>query len=169
MRIFRRRSLPGSDQDSLKEHLGRTPRVLAWATAPDGVIVALPDRLMRRSEGQWSQVPWHDILKGGWNGPERSLRWTRMSTGEQVVVPLDDPGSLPEVFRERVESTFLFQQVIYPHPGRAVTIAARRNLGDTTEPVVWTAHPSLGVRMDDAETYAFVQAELTRFRAEYAF
>jgi len=164
-----RQRLPGDVRAALRTHLGSRPHVLAWATATDGVLVALPDRLARRDATGWSEVPWHDVLTGGWDAADRSLHWTRLSTGERVQVPLTEPGSLPEVFRERVEATILFRRVVYPVPGQALTIAARRNLVDDSRPVQWTVHPSRGLRMDDPAVVAFAEAELARLRAEYAF
>ena len=91
-----------------------------------------------------------------------------MSTGDEGQEHLTDPQSFPETFRERVESTFLLQQVVTPFPGRHVTISARRNLMDPTERVMWTAHPARGTHMD-GEILAYTEVELARLRAEYAF
>lgn len=168
MKLFAGR-LPADAAASLTTHLGRRPQVLAWGRSTDGVLVALHDRLAVMDADGWRDVPWHDVLSGGWDGEARSLHWVRLSSGEHVDVPLTEPGSLPEVFRERVESTFLVTQVIRPAPGQSITITARRNLMDADAPVLWTAHPARGVRMDDPATLAFAEAELARLRAEYAF
>lgn len=168
MNLFSRNALPADAQTRLAEHLGGRPRVLAWASTDDGALVALRDRLVRVGPAEVVELGWHDILTGGWDDAGKTMHWTQMSTGERSVVPLVEPHSFPEVFKERVESTFLFQQVIHPREGKAVTISARRNLMDDSERVLWTAHPARGVRMDE-ETLAFTQAELARLRAEYAF
>lgn len=168
MKLFSRHALPADALVRLTEHLGRRPRALAWARTEDGVLVALPDRLVRLRPAAVEEVGWHDILSGGWDQAGSAMHWTRMSTGEAISVRLTEPHSFPEVFRERVESTFLFQQAVYPRPGKAVTISARRSHMAGDEPVLWTAHPARGVQMDE-ETMAFTQAELARLRAEYAF
>ena len=160
--------LPADVLASLQAHLGRRPRVLAWGRTASGAVVAAWDRLCVQDADGWADVPWHDILGGGWNDETRELRWRRMSTGEEASVALAAPNDLPEVFRERVEATFLFQQAVYPQPGKAVMITARRNLADDDDRVIWTAHPTRGVRME-GETLAFVQDRLAELRAEYAF
>ena len=160
--------LPASDLASLSDHLGRRARPLAWAASDDGVVVALTDRLCSRDSDGWSDVPWHDVLRGGWDDAESVLSWVRMSTGDKVSIHLDEPHSLPEVFRERVEATILVRQTVSPRPGKSITITARRPLTEGDDRILWTAHPAPGVRMD-AETLAFTEAELARLRAEYAF
>lgn len=168
MKLFSRKALPDDIRELVATRVGRRPRVLAWGRTDDGAVVALHDRMLRVAGGGVSELGWHDVLRGGWDDKARAMRWVRMSTGEETIVPLVEPGSFPEVFKERVEATFLFQTAIYPKPGKAVTISARRNLMDDDVRVLWTAHPALGVLMDE-EAMAFTQAELTRLRAEYAF
>lgn len=168
MQLFAPR-LPADAAASLAEHLGRRPRVLAWGRSDAGPVVALHERLAVLQADGWADVPWHDVLGGGWDDEARSLHWVRLSTGERVDLPLAEPGSLPEVFRERVESTFLFQQVLQLAPGKSLTITARRNLVRPEAPVLWTVHPGRGVQLDDPDTRAFAEAELGRLRAEYAF
>ncbi|HHX86521.1 MAG TPA: hypothetical protein GX694_14610 [Actinomycetales bacterium] len=168
MKLFSRNALPADLRAQVDAHLGRRPRVLAWGRTEDGAVVALHDRLVRVIADDVTQLGWHDVLRGGWDDENQRMRWVQMSTGEEFSVPLVAPGSFPEVFKERVEATFLFQTAIYPKPGKAVTISARRNLMDDGDRVLWTAHPAPGVRMDE-ETVAFTEAELGRLRAEYAF
>lgn len=152
----------------LHAHLGRRPRVLAWARAAMGVVVAVWDRLCVPDADGWRDVPWHDILGGGWDREAGELRWSRLSSGERDAVALVDARDLPEVFRERVEATFLVRQAVHPQPGRTVMITARRALGDSGGSIVWTAHPIGGVRLE-GETLAFVEERLAELRAEYAF
>lgn len=168
MKFFSRSALPADVLARVTAFLGRRPRVLAWGRTDDGAVVALHDRLLQVREDGVTELGWHDILRGGWDDKNRAMRWVQMSTGEEFTVPLVEPGSFPEVFKERVEATFLFQTAIHPQPGKTVTISARRNLMDENARVQWTAHPARGVRMDD-ETVAFTEKELGRLRAEYAF
>lgn len=168
MKFFDKGGLPPDQYESLCAELGGKPRVLAWATSPDGVVVGLPDRLMVRDGAGWRGTPWHDILRGGWNDDRSVLHWVTLS-GESHEVPLQTRGRLPELFRERVEATILLQRTITVAPKRTVLISARRSLADSRQPVSWAAHPGPGVRMDDPDTRAFVDAELARIKAEYAF
>ena len=169
VKLFSRKGkVPDALAATVSQHVGGAARILAWAATSDGYLVALPDRmLVAGGVGKCEEVGWHDILHGGYTD-QGSLRWERMSTGEVSEEHLTDPQSFPEAFRERVESTFLLQQVVTPFPGRHVTITARRNLMDPQQRVMWTAHPARGTRMDD-ETLAFAETELARLRAEYAF
>lgn len=168
MKLFSRNALPDDIAGRLADFLGRRPRVLAWGRTPNGALVALHDRLLWVVPDDIVELGWHDVLRGGWDDQNKMMRWVRMSTNEEVTVPLVEAGSFPEVFKERVEATFLFQTAIYPRPGAAVTISARRNLIDDESRVLWTAHPARGVRMDD-DAIAFTEAELGRLRAEYTF
>lgn len=169
MKLFSRKSkVPEAAVDATTTHLGEPGRILAWAATEDGFLVALPDRMLIIGPGGATQeLGWHDILHGSFaEGGE--MRWTRMSTGEKGHALLTDPQSFPEAFKERVEATFLLQQVVTPFPGKHVTISARRNLMNPDERVLWTAHPARGTRMDP-EVLAYAEAELARLRAEYAF
>ena len=168
MNIFSLRSLPADARALLDAEVGRRLHLLAWGRTEDGHLIALHDRLVRIASEEVTQVGWHDILRGGWDDENKTMRWTIMSTGQQVSVPLVEPRRFPEVFKERVETTFLFQTSIHPASNKTVTISARRNLMDGEAPVLWTAHPARGTVMD-AEVLAFTEAELGRFRAEYAF
>ena len=93
------------------------------------------------------------IMGVGFAKSARSLHWVRLSSGEHVDVPLTEPGSLPEVFRERVESTFLVTQVIRPAPGHSITITARRNLMDAGYPPLFERMAALAtvVKMSDED------------------
>ncbi|MFV0451654.1 MAG: hypothetical protein ACK5LS_05320 [Propioniciclava sp.] len=167
MKLFGDR-LPAADAALVREHLGGRPTVLAWAETADGIAVALPDRLLVRRGDGWEELPWDDVLSGGWDDDALALRWRRMSTSQESSVDLIDPKSLPEVFRERVEATILVQQVVHASPGRAITLTARRSLGDAATSIRWTAHPAPGVRME-GETLAYAERALARLRAEYEF
>lgn len=169
MKFFDKGGLPPHEYHALRERLGGKPRVLAWAASRDGVVVGLPDRLMVRDAAGWHETPWHDILRGGWNDEGSALHWTTLSTGESHEVPLVAQGRIPELFRERVEATILLQKSIAVPPNRTVLVSARRSLVDPRQPVIWAAHPGAGVRLDDPDTRAFVDAEVARLKAEYAF
>ena len=168
VKLFSRNALPADAAGHLDATVGRRRQVLAWARTEDGYLIGLRDRLVRIASEEVTELGWHDILRGGWDGESKTMRWVQMSTGETTRVPLVEPGSFPEVFKERVEATFLFQTAIHPRPGKTITISARRNLMDEGARVLWTAHPAAGVKMDE-ETVAFTEAELGRLRAEYAF
>jgi hypothetical protein len=142
MGMFRRGGLPPEVYTSLGPLVGGKPNVLAWASTPLGYAVALDDRLVWTSAGHWDQIAWHEILHGGWNPDESELHWTTVD-GDEQRLSLTDAGSMPGVFRERVEATILFRRAFQPTQGtREVTITARRTLGtETTITWGWTAAP----------------------------
>ena len=164
MGLFDRAGLPSEDFRSLGEAIGGRVRVLAWARGADGVVVGLPDRLAIQTRDGWRFVGWHDIDKGGWDAPSGRLRWTLLDGAADDVV-LAEPGSLPDLFRERVGASIVVQQRFELGRGRAAMIVARRRLGDGRHPLIWSLSRHGGpfdvAQSDQAE------AELARLRREY--
>lgn len=164
MGLFDRAGLPTADFGSLRAAVGRRFRVLAWAHGAAGPVVGLADRLaVRESEG-WRFVPWHEITSGGWDSDGGRLRW-RLTDGSDDAVLLGDPGSLPDLFRERVGASIVVQERFELNRGRAAMIVARRPLDDERAPLFWTVTRHGGsfdtAQIDQAD------AELARLRAEY--
>ncbi|MBK8446050.1 MAG: hypothetical protein IPL41_04970 [Micropruina sp.] len=101
MGLLDRAGLPPVAFRTLNEAAGRRVRVLAWAKGVDGAVVGLAHALALPTADGWRFVGWHDIDTGGWNAERRRLRW-RLVGGDSDEVMLDQPGSLPDLFRERV-------------------------------------------------------------------
>lgn len=164
MGLFDRAGLPSEDFRSLGEAIGGRVRVLAWARGADGVVVGLPDRLAIQTGDGWRFVGWHDIDKGGWDAKDSRLRWALVGGGDDEVV-LTEPGSLPDLFRERVGASIVVQQRFELSRGRAAMIVARRRLDDDRHPLIWSLSRQGGpfdiAQADQAE------AELARLRREY--
>jgi hypothetical protein len=80
-------------------------------------------------------------------------------------VVLTEPGSLPDLFRERVGASIVVQQRFELSRGRAAMIVARRRLDDDRHPLIWSLSRQGGpfdvAQADQAE------AELARLRREY--
>lgn len=166
MNLFARRGLPDDLEAGLRAHTGGRPRVLAWAPAESGAVVALPERLAVLDGDGWTSIGWHEVLRGGWDADASALHWTGPDGGRSV--PLADPGRLPEVFRERVEATILVQRSVDLARGRFVIVSARRDPWGEA-PVAWALHPGPGVRLEDPDTAEQAAAALERLRAEYEF
>ncbi|MFT4217635.1 MAG: hypothetical protein QM619_10710 [Micropruina sp.] len=164
MGLFDRAGLPRADFDSLTTAVGRRVRVLAWARAADGPVVGMADRLARRSPDGWRQMPWHEIDAGGWDAETGRLRW-RLTDGTGDDVRLDDPGSLPDLFRERVDASIAVRERFELGRGRASLIVARRRFDDERAPLLWTV-TRLGGSFDAAQLDQ-ADAELARLRDEY--
>ena len=163
MGLFDRAGLPRGDFLSLGEALAGRARVLAWARGDQGPVVALVDRLALRSSDGWRFVAWHEIAKGGWQAESGRLRWT-LVTGERDEVTLAQPGSLPEVFRDRVGASIVVHERLELERGRAAMIVARRRLDDDA-PLIWSLTPQGGPFDSLQADRAY--AEMARLRAEY--
>src|SRR3712207_4000925 len=89
---------------SLAQIPGRPARILAWANGPDGLVIGSPAALSLTAHGAWTHLGWHEIERGGWNAETATLAWT-LHGGRRGSVRLDEPGRLPELFRERIAAT----------------------------------------------------------------
>ena len=164
MGLFDRAGLPAADFRSLTEAVGRRVRVLAWARGADGPVVGLADRLAVRGPDAWRFIGWHEVASGGWDAETGRLRW-RLIDGVRDDLVLAGPGSLPELFRERVEASIVVQERLELARGRAAMIVARRRLDDGRAPLQWTVTRH-GGSFDSAQA-GQADAELARLRAEY--
>ena len=93
-----------------------------------------------------------------------TLRWTLVTGGTENLL-LDDPGSLPDLFRERVDASIVVQQRVELAHDLAALIVARRLLDDDTAPLIWSLNRQ-GESWDAAQE-AQAGAELARLQAEY--
>ncbi len=164
MGLFDRAGLSRGDFTSLSAAAPGRVRVLAWASSADGPVVGLVDRLAWSSSDGWRFVGWHEIASGGWDVTSGTLRWT-LVTGETENLLLDDPGSLPDLFRERVDASIVVQQRVELADDLAALIVARRLLDDDTAPLIWSLNRQ-GESWDAAQE-AQADAELARLQAEY--
>jgi hypothetical protein len=164
MGLFDRAGLPRDHFASLTEAVGHRVRVLAWAKGAEGPVVGLSGRLAVRSGTGWHFVGWHEIASGGWDAETGRLRW-RLTGGAADDVLLDDPGSLPDLFRERVDASIVVQERLELNRGRAAMIVARRRLDADRAPLQWTLTRHGGGF--DAAQEERADAELARLRAEY--
>ncbi len=164
MGLFDRAGLSRDDFSSLTAAVGGRVRVLAWASSAGGPAVGLADRLALATPDGWRFVGWHEIASGGWDAESGRLRWTLL-TGDQNDVVLNDPGSLPDLFRERVDASIVVQERFELERGRAAIIVARRRLDDDRAPLTWSLSRQGGSWTDDQTTRS--EVELARLKAEY--
>ena len=164
MGLFDRAGLPQDDFRSLGEAVGGRVRVLAWARGDEGVVVGLAGSLAIGAPDGWRFVPWHEIDNGGWRAESGRLRWTLLS-GERGEVVLDQPGQLPDLFRERVAASIVVHERFELERGRAAMIVARRRLDDERAPLIWSSTRQGGPF--DAAQSDRAEAELARLKAEY--
>ncbi|MFT3861016.1 hypothetical protein [Micropruina sp.] len=164
MGLFDRAGLPREEFRSLGESVAGRVWVLAWARGPAGPVVGLAGRLAVRTPVGWRFVGWHQIDSGGWDAASGRLHWTLIGGGADEVV-LEAPGSLPDLFRERVGASIVLQERFEMSRGRAAIIVARRRLDDDQAPLVWSVTRQGGDF--DASQIERAGDELARLRAEY--
>ena len=169
MGLFDRHPLPAEVRDSLAAHLAgeghRTPpRVLAWASTRDGVLVALPDLLAVRGVDGWTAVPWHTVHAASWTEDGSTLTYATVDAPRRSrTVAVTDPGRLPEVVRERVEQTFVVRQAVQLAPGRGAVVSGRRPADGRGE-VSWHVAPGRGVNLADPQLAEAARGIVERIR-----
>ena len=127
---------------SMAAEPGRPARILAWAAGGVPVerfCIGSPAVLSAGGVEAWQHVGWHRIERGGWNDELHQLSWVQLD-GRRGSVQLDEPGRLPELFRERIEATIVVRQFVPLAGERGVTVSARRPPGGGG-PLIW--HTSL--------------------------
>lgn len=154
---------------TLAETPGRQARILAWAPTRDGgVVIASPAVLSIGSGEDWRHVGWHQIERGGWNGETEQLQW-RAYDGSRGTAALPDPGRIPEVFKERVEASIVFERFLPISAGtdRGVVVNGRRDLADVPTVITWHATLTRGVTWRTPGVSELADAALVELRDEY--
>lgn len=117
-------------------------RILAWAEADQGFVIASPAALsLSTPEDLWSHVGWHAIENGGWNAETRSLSWAQYG-GRRGAVRLTAPGRVPELFRERIAASVVVERFARVDGERGVILNGRRDLAQPNPVIEW--HVTLG-------------------------
>ncbi|HET9647485.1 MAG TPA: hypothetical protein VFP34_04540 [Microlunatus sp.] len=153
--------------------LGRPARVLGWARTPTGYCIGSPAALSVGDENAFTHLGWHEIQHGGWNAETRRLSWVCYpgphGRSRRGFVVLDEPARLPELFRERVSASMVFERFVplVSSVNGGVTISARRDLSGAADQITWHASPSRGVDWRDESVRAEAQHVLARVRTEY--
>jgi hypothetical protein len=142
--------------------LGSRERVLAAARLRDGSwVAATPDGLALGD----LRLDWVAITTARWDheGETLALRWlTEAGIGSRVL-PVDEPGTLPDTVHTRVTATVLLSRRLSVAGGGGVRVAARRQPG---RPLLWQVVPDRGVDPDEAATKAAVDAALRSMALE---
>lgn len=168
------RGLPKAVHDSwrssLAAHPDRPARILAWATTSTGFCIASPTTLSYGDEKDWKHVGWHEIEHGSWNAELRRLSWVlHAAPGEpspRGSLELDEPGRLPELFRERILATIAVEKFVPLVGERGVTITARRDLGGSGT-VSWHSTLTRGLSWQTDGVRTAVDQAMEQVRTEY--
>lgn len=170
----RSRGLPKAVYDSwrfsLAAHPDRPARILAWATTSTGFCIASPTTLSYGDEKDWKHVGWHEIEHGSWNAELSRLSWVlHAAPGEpspRGSLELDEPGRLPELFRERILATIAVEKFVPLVGERGVTITARRDLGGSGT-VSWHSTLTRGLSWQTDGVRTAVDQAMEQVRTEY--
>lgn len=149
----------------LKLLVGRG-RVLASGRSAEGQVAGLVDRLVYVQDGVPRQLPWHEVDRGHWDDEQKILSWTDVD-GVPGRLALSETGRVPDLFNERVDASIACVRTITLGTGRSAVISARRNLADTTAPLIWRVAPGEGATQEQVDADPIAALELERLRAEY--
>lgn len=172
MSWFSRSRAPKVDPALRAEVLAQHPEagdIHAMGSGPRVLVLACTECLAVRREGSeatWQFVGWHMVNRGGWNAERGVLKWS-FADGEGDEVALDEPGRVPEVFRDRVQASILVDQRYEAPGGGQVIIAGRRQLGVPDAPVVWQATTVGAARLTDPAVANFVVQRTNELRGDF--
>ncbi|MFF5263301.1 hypothetical protein ACFY4C_30605 [Actinomadura viridis] len=122
MRLSRRPPAPVRDRITLR----RGERTLATAPTRGGsYVVATATALhLPTPSGEFLRLPWERVEQASWK--DGWLHVHETSGGPEHHVRLTEPGSVPEIVRERVTATVVVSQTARLPGGGTVRIAGRR-------------------------------------------
>lgn len=163
MGIFGKRTDKTLERE-LETHLGRRVDVLAHGSGPDASLVATKDVLALRQLGEWHTFGWEQVTSGSWRAEESVFSW-KTTDGKDFTVGLEEVGRLPELFRERIQSSMVATISHDLVKGR-VQIIGRRTL-DGRDEMTWYAIASGGADLGDPAVADLVVAETDKLKAEY--
>ena len=171
MRLFGKREKPPPESVA---RLDPDERVVSWAPAPGGAVVATPLGLWL--PGVPDRLPWHLIDKVIWRSNTLTLIPAVDSGGGVLVeqpprsVRLEEPRDIPQNVRARIEKAIAFTRH-HPLPGaegggvrRGVRVVGRRVPGQ--DGVSWQLVFDPGVDRDDPAVRAAASAFVDQARAE---
>lgn len=164
---LRKRKLPADQRPPLE----RDERIVAWAEAAGGVVVATNRGLFL--PGRDSRLGWHEINKAVWSGRELVVTPAEVveeKDGYKVVVDLPavrhlllDPGELPPHIRTRVTRSVAYTSH-HPADIGGVRVVARRVPG--VNGLTWTVRYDPGTDADSAAVRDLTAQLVAQARSE---
>lgn len=151
--------------DDVLPRLGLAPgeRVLAAAPLTDGgAAVATSARLLVTAAATLRlEAGWHEVDHGAWE-PSSSVLDVRLVTGRRVLLQVEPEVQtlLPEVVRERVQSSVVLAEKLEVQGRRGVRVVVRRSPHGLLTQVL----PDVGIDVTDP----IVAREVARLREELA-
>ncbi len=146
--------------------VGPGEKVLAWATAESGEVVAGTRDALYLAAGR---LPWEEVEAADWDRDTSEFRISEVGEwGRQRVehaLTIDEPGRLLELVRERVTASVILQRHVSVERRRGLRVIARRApRGD--RPISWFYEYDEGVDPDDPRVRELARAALASARDE---
>lgn len=131
-----------------------------WAVATDQALLLVSGAGLVQRRG------WEDVDNAAWDDDERELlvAWVDGSESTRIVLAEDAGGYLPEVLRERVQSSVVLTRRVEVRDRRGVRIVVRRipRDGALTTQVL----PDRGVSLDDPAVVPLIESAHREVRAQ---
>jgi hypothetical protein len=130
MPSFGRVTMPAEMAEALG--LGRSDRLLAWSSLVGGGVAAATIKELRIVTPRGTKIvqPWAEVDHAVWEQESRTLViWWVSSRRTTPLEIQDDIGRLPEVIRERVQSSVVLTASVPLPNGRLGRVALRRGAG----------------------------------------
>ncbi|WOP17827.1 hypothetical protein [Raineyella sp. LH-20] len=142
-------------------------RMLAWGRYGERYALGFPGHLVYDDGTGWQVLAWHRIVRGGWDKDIRRLSWVDYD-GHRGELPLEEPRSLPELFKERVEASIMVRrQVSVPGTKNGVVVVGRRVLGAEPAVLEWHASLNKGTHWSDPGAREAAETALAELKADY--
>lgn len=151
--------------------LPRGERVLAWARATGGSVVAgSRDAFHARDpEGGALRIAWEQVEAADWDQETSVLRVSEVgawgSARPEHTWTFEDTGRLLELVRERVTASVLFQRHVTVSGRRGLRVIARRAPSGGSD-VQWVYEYDEGVDPSDPEVRSVAAAALAQAREQ---
>lgn len=146
--------------------VGPGERLLAWATAHDGVVVGgTRDSLYLPGV----TVPWEHVEAADWDHDTSVLRVSEVGAWgrprPEHAVAIDEPGLLLELVRERVTASIVLQRHVAIRGRKGVRVIARRAPGRPAD-LTWLYEFDEGIDPDDPAVRDAAAAAMVAARGE---
>lgn len=145
LRSFKRARLPESVRDALELPRGERPLATAPTRGGSFVVATRAALHVPAPDGAFVRLPWERVDRASWEGGW--LHVFEAAGGPEHHVRLTEPGSVPEIVRERVTSTVVADHQATLPGGGKVRITGRRAPG--TGELRWAFVFDAGLDPDD--------------------
>jgi hypothetical protein len=143
-------------------------RILTFARSPDGALVLVTDRALRRQLGHgWSRIGWEQVSRVTWDDDRHILALTDVATGQAAEIALHaaDGPRLTDLARERVASILLLSTMVALTDHGAARVTARRQPG--SDRTLWQVDLGGGADPADPRVRAEIATAIARLRTHF--